>query len=138
MLIRLHPVPCTEPFRSRSFSSSLSEGLPGQRVIGFSSPMHFFCTSGLNGFTVAPYFPNRISFVSFVTILYLSPMSTLNTACVPTICEDGVTSGGSPRSLRTHAELPREHRRICLLRAVLLAGKSGWRAYRPVPGTVKS
>ena len=31
----------------------------------------------------------------------ISPINTLNTACVPTICEDGVTSGGSPRSLRT-------------------------------------
>jgi len=30
-----------------------------------------------------------------------SPISTLNTACVPTIWEEGVTSGGSPRSLRT-------------------------------------
>ena len=31
--------------------------------------IHFFCTSGLNGLAVAPYFPSRISLVSFVTIL---------------------------------------------------------------------
>ena len=29
----------------------------------------FFFTSSLNGFTVAPYFPLRMSFVSFVAIL---------------------------------------------------------------------
>ena len=38
-----------------------------------------------------------------VTVPYRLPVRTLSTACVPTICELGVTSGGYPRSWRTRA-----------------------------------
>ena len=37
------------------------------------SPSTFLTTSGLNGLTVAPYFPLRMSFVSFVAICSVRP-----------------------------------------------------------------
>ena len=51
-------------------SSSSGIKSAGRHVmISASSPITFFCTSGLTGFAVFPYFPARTSFVSFVAIL---------------------------------------------------------------------
>ena len=59
-----------------------------------SSPIILRLISSSTGAGDLPYLPYRYSLISFGTILYLSPDSTLRTACVPTICDNGVTSGG--------------------------------------------
>jgi len=69
--------------------------------MGFSSPMIFRRISGSISAGVLPYSPRTRFFVSLVTILYLSPVMTFSTACVPTICEVGVTRGTCPRSAFT-------------------------------------
>ena len=56
--------------------------------------MIFLRKAGSISTGVLPYSPFTRPLNSLVTILYRSPMMTLNTAWVPTIWEVGVTSGG--------------------------------------------
>jgi len=53
------------------------------------------------GTGVFPYSPFTRPLDSLETILYLSPIRTFKTACVPTIWLVGVTSGGKPKSSLT-------------------------------------
>ena len=62
--------------------------------MGFSSPMIFLRMAGSISAGVLPYRPRTRFLVSLVTILYRSPAMTFSVACVPTICDVGVTSGG--------------------------------------------
>jgi hypothetical protein len=51
-------------------------------------------TSRETGPGAAPYLPRRYCFISSGTMCQRRPDSTLSTACVPTICDIGVTKGG--------------------------------------------
>ena len=52
-----------ETFRGTEYDTGFDQNLLAEIAI------HFFCTSGSNGFTVCPNSPERSFFDSFVTIL---------------------------------------------------------------------
>ena len=73
----------------------------GLQVMGSAPSKTRSCNSLLTGAGVAPYSPFNTPAVSLVMVLYRSPVITFITACVPTICDVGVTKGIKPKSSRT-------------------------------------
>ena len=84
-----------------SLSNSSSIRSAGRQVMACAPSSTRVCSSLLKGAMAAPYSPFNTPAVSLVMVLYRSPVKTLSTAWVPTICEVGVTRGIKPRSSRT-------------------------------------
>ena len=86
----------------RSFSMPGPIKSAGRQLMGsfFDFSAASFWISGSTGAGVRPYYPRAISIAAGVNIFHL-PNFTFIIACVPTICEVGVTRGIQPSFSRT-------------------------------------